>query len=100
MWQRQHHAWESPALLGRQMDLLVLGHAGARVLVFPTSRGSYHEWEDREMPGAIGDRLELGALQLFCVASADDASWYDDAIALHDRAEWQQRYDRYLHDEV
>src|ERR1041385_8128296 len=100
MWQRQHHTWESSALRGRKMDLLVFGHAGARVLAFPTSRGSYHEWEDRHMPDALGDQLDAGVLQLFCVASADDASWYDDTIPVHDRAIWQARYDSCLLEEV
>lgn len=82
------------------MDLLVVGHNGPRVIVFPTSQGSFHEWEDRQMFDAVGDELSQGELQLFCVASADDASWYNEAIPLPERAEWQQRYDRYLHDEV
>ena len=82
------------------MDLLVFGHAGTRVLVFPTSRGSYHEWEDRKMPDVLGEQLLAGTLQLFCVASADDASWYDETIGVHERAEWQGRYDTFLKDEV
>src|SRR6266480_2246648 len=54
-----HHKWYSPAL-GRDMELQVLGHAGARVLVFPTSLGSYSEWTDRRMdrPGVLGEHLE------------------------------------------
>jgi esterase/lipase superfamily enzyme len=35
---REHHRWFSPAL-GREMELLVFGHSGARVIVFPTSQG-------------------------------------------------------------
>jgi esterase/lipase superfamily enzyme len=100
MWKESHHRWDSAALLGRPMDLLVVGHAGPRAIVFPTSQGSYHEWQDREMFGAVGDTLAAGQLQLFCVASADSISWYDKSIPLRKRAEWQQRYDRYLHDEV
>ena len=100
MWQRLHQTWNSPALLGRAMDLLVFGHAGARVLAFPTSRGSYHEWEDRHMPDVLGQQLRAGTLQLFCVASADDASWYDETVPIHERAEWQGRYDAFLKDEV
>ena len=100
MYDRLHHTWESPALRGRTMDLLVFGHAGSRVLAFPTSRGSYHEWEDRHMPDAIGDRLQSGALQLFCVSSADSVSWYDETIPVHERAEWHAKYDVCLQDEV
>ena len=100
MWQRLHQTWGSPALLGRKMDLLVFGHAGTRVLAFPTSRGSYHEWEDRHMPEVLGEQLRAGTLQLFCVASADDASWYDETLSMHERAEGQSRYDTFLKDEV
>ena len=34
--QREYHKWHSPAL-NREIELLSYGHAGARVLVFPTS---------------------------------------------------------------
>jgi esterase/lipase superfamily enzyme len=97
---REHHAWESPALWGRRMELLVFGHAGARVLVYPTSMGSYFEWEDRGMVGALAEHLERGWIQLFCVGSVDAESWYARWRHPHDRAEWQDRYDRYVHEEV
>jgi esterase/lipase superfamily enzyme len=93
MYDRLHHTWQSAALLGRTMDLIAYGHGGMKVLAFPTSRGSYHEWEDRHMPDVLGDRLRAGTMQLFCVSSADDASWYDETIPVHDRAGWQARYD-------
>jgi len=43
---REYQHWYSPSL-GREMELLIFGHAGARVLVFPTSMGRFFEWEDR-----------------------------------------------------
>ena len=45
---REHRRWQSPSL-GKDMDMLIFGHAGARVLVFPTSMGRFFEWEDRGM---------------------------------------------------
>ena len=100
MWHRLHQTWSSPALGGRKMDLQVFGHAGTRVLAFPTSRGSYHEWEDRKMPEVLGEQLRAGTLQLFCVSSIDDASWYDETIPIGERAEWHSRYDSCLTTEV
>ena len=100
MWQRTTHRWESPNLLGRSMELVVHGHAGARVLVFPTSMGRFHEWEDQGMAQLLADQLSAGQLQLICVASVDDESWYDDTAHPHQRAEWHARYDAYLRDEV
>lgn len=96
---REHHRWWSHAL-GRDMDLLVHGHAGARVLVFPTSMGRYYEWEDRGLVRALGDWIDAGWLQLHCVDSVDDESWYAKWKRPGDRAWRHAQYDAYLHDEV
>lgn len=99
MWNREHHRWFSPAL-GRDMDLLVLGHGGARMLVFPTSMGRFFEWEDRGMMDALGHHLRNGWLQMICVDSVDAESWYADWKWPGDRAWRQVQYERYLLDEV
>ncbi len=36
------------------MEMVVIGNAGARALVFPTSKGRFFEWEDRGMFGQDG----------------------------------------------
>jgi esterase/lipase superfamily enzyme len=82
------------------MELLVFGHAGARVLVFPSSMGSFYEWEDRGMIGALAEHLERGWLQLYCVDSVDSESWYAKWKHPHDRAVRQTQYERYLLTEV
>src|SRR5919198_4303250 len=96
---REHQRWYSPSL-GRDMELLIFGHGGARVVVFPTSMGRFFEWEDRGMIAALGQHLENGWLQLYCVDSVDGESWY--AYHLHPgaRAWRQEQYDRYLVSEV
>jgi esterase/lipase superfamily enzyme len=96
---REHHRWHSPSL-GRDMDLLVFGHHGARLLVFPTSMGRYFEWEDRGMMEALGEHIERGWLQLFCVDSVDDESWYAKWKHPHDRAVRQGQYEDYVVREV
>ncbi len=42
---REYHKWFSPHLQ-REMELLILGHAGARVLVFPTRCGRFYDYEN------------------------------------------------------
>ena len=59
---REYHVWHSPSL-NRNMELLVFGHSGSRVLVFPTSMGRYYEWEDRGMMVALGEHIERGWIQ-------------------------------------
>jgi esterase/lipase superfamily enzyme len=49
---REYHKWHSPRL-SRQMELLVFGHAGLPVVVFPTSGGRFYEFEDRGMIAAL-----------------------------------------------
>ena len=82
------------------MELLVFGHAGARVLVFPTSQGKFYEWEDRDMVATLSEQLENGWLQLYCVDSIDSESWYNDWAHPSGRAYRHTQYNRYLLDEV
>ena len=96
---REHHRWYSPSL-GRDMELLVFGHGGARTVVYPTSKGRFFEWEDRGMVGALAEQLERGWLQLFCVDSVDDESWYARHKHPVQMAERQEQYERYVLDEV
>ena len=96
---REHTRWFSPSL-GRDMDLLIFGHAGARVLVFPTSMGRFYEWEDRGMIGTLGESLERGWLQLFCVDSVDSDSWYAKHRHPAERARYHSRYDAYIEREL
>jgi esterase/lipase superfamily enzyme len=96
---REYHRWFSPSL-HREMELLILGHAGARVLVFPTSQGRFFEWEDRGMAQALSEHLNRGWIQLLCVDSVDAESWYARWKHPVDRARRQEEYERYLLHEV
>ena len=96
---REHHRWYSPSL-GRDMELLIVGHAGARLLVFPTSMGRFYEWEDRGMFNTLGDMIDSGNLQAYCVDSVDAESWYARWKHPGARAWRNIEYDRYLANEV
>jgi esterase/lipase superfamily enzyme len=96
---REYHRWYSPSL-ERDMELVVFGHSGARVLVFPTSKGRFYEWEDRGMMQLLGHHINEGWLQVYCVDSVDAESWY--AYWKHPGARaWRQvQYENYLVSEV
>lgn len=96
---REYHRWYSPSL-NRDMELVTYGYAGARVLVFPSSMGRFYEWEDRQMVATLGDQIENGQLQLFCVDSIDAESWYCFWAHPGGRAYRHQQYDAYLYHEV
>jgi esterase/lipase superfamily enzyme len=78
------------------MELLVFGHGGAGVLVFPTSMGRFYQYEDFGMVDALRHHLEQGWIQLFCVDSVDEESWYNTGIHPHDRAVRHNQYEAYI----
>ncbi|WP_020598115.1 esterase family protein [Spirosoma panaciterrae] len=96
---REYHKWFSPNL-NRDMELLVFGHAGARVLVFPTRRGRFYEYEELGLVEALADRIENGWLQLFCVDSVDRESVYNRAATPQDRIRRHNQYEQYILNEV
>ncbi|NTW00834.1 MAG: esterase family protein [Oscillochloris sp.] len=96
---REYHRWWSPRLQ-REMELLVFGHAGARVVVFPTRGGRFYDYENWGLVDALRCPLEQGNIQLYCVDSIDHESLY----AFH-RPPWERirrhlHYENYILEEV
>ena len=82
------------------MEFLWFGDRGRPVLMFPTSLGRFYQNEDFGLTGALADKVDAGFLQLICVDSVDEESWYNRTIHPHDRARRHDDYDRYLRDEM
>lgn len=82
------------------MDLLVLGHAGAPVLVFPSSHGRFYDWENLGMAGAIADKLEQGHNQMICVDSVDGESFYNKSVHPYHRIQRHLAFEGYVMEEV
>lgn len=87
-------------VLGSAIEMLVFGQAGTPVLVFPTAKGRYFEYEDRGMVGALGDLLHDDAIQLFCIDGIDAGSWFNPDIPPQERVRRHTLYERYVLDEV
>jgi esterase/lipase superfamily enzyme len=96
---REYHKWWSPHLR-REMELLIFGHGGPRVLAFPSREQRFFEYEDRGMVHSLRHRLENGELQVFCVDAIDDESLYCFAKSPEERLTRQLEYERYLIQEV
>jgi esterase/lipase superfamily enzyme len=94
---REFHKWYSPRL-NREMEMLVFGHSGTPTIVFPTSQGRFYEYEDRGMVGALGNKIEGGWVQLYCVDSVDAESWYNRRVHPRQRVERHMTYEAYLLD--
>ena len=96
---REYHKWHSPSL-GRDMELLVFGHGGVPVIVFPTSMGRFFDYENRNMISVIGEQYEHGEIQDFCVDSVDAESWYNKSVPPALRVARHVQYDQYLVNEL
>jgi esterase/lipase superfamily enzyme len=96
---REYHKCRS-ARLGREMELLVFGHAGLPALVFPTSGGRFYEFEDRGMIAAFAAKLDAGRLQFFCVDSVNDESWYNRKAPPGQRIARHMQYEEHVLSEI
>ncbi|MCH8568855.1 MAG: hypothetical protein LAT67_11350 [Balneolales bacterium] len=97
--QRKYVKWWSPSL-GREMEMLVFGHSGAPVLVFPSSNGRFFEWEDFKMIDTARAQIQNGHNQFFCLDSVDAESFYNRNVHPSIRFARYQQYERYILDEV
>ena len=82
------------------MELLVFGHSGQRVLVFPTRQGRFFDFEDWGLVNSLSRHLEEGRLQLFCVDSIDSESLYGFGAPAQNRIARHNQYERYILEEV
>lgn len=62
------------------MELLVFGHGGQTVLVFPTSEGRFYDCEDRGMAEALGGALEGGRVPAKTAVALPDRKSYIEQI--------------------
>lgn len=96
---REYHRWHSHRLQ-RDMELLVFGHAGAKVLVFPTRDGSFHEYEDLGIVLGLADKIDAGQLQLWCLDNVAWETFYCFWCHPADRIRRHTQYEEYILNEV
>jgi len=96
---REHVKLFSPAV-GRELDLVAYGRDGLPVLVFPSSEGAFHEYEDYWMVRVLTSLIDAGKLRLYCVGSYDSESWYNKQSPLHERAWRHSLYENWIMNQV
>ena len=96
---REYHKWWSWRL-NRDMELVVIGHAGAKVLVFPTRGGRFYEFEQMRMPPTLQEKINHGQLQFFCLDGIDSESFYCRWVEPEGRIRRYIQYQEYILNEV
>ncbi len=97
--ERDYQTWISSSLQ-RKMEFLWFGSAGRPVILFPTSAGRFYQHEDFGLVGSLADKIGGGEVQVICVDSVDEESWYNNSAHPADRVKRHEQYDRYIRHEL
>ncbi len=80
--------------------MLIFGHAGYPVVLFPTSRGRFYENKDFGLIGAASWFLEQGLIKIYCPDGIDNDSWYNRRLHPRDRVKTHLGYENMIREEV
>jgi len=96
---REHHKIHAPAI-GADGDLLVHGHWGRPLVVFPSEQGRPWDYEERGMIDSVAPLIDAGRVKIYCVDSFDSASWHAPFGTLEERARLHQLYEDWIVNQV
>lgn len=96
---REYLRWYSPRL-ERDMELLVFGHAGAKVLMFPTRDGRFWQYEQIGIVASLAEKLNAGHLQLYCIEGLAGETFYGSARHPAERIRRHRAFEEYILNEV
>ena len=97
--QEEHRRWFSQHL-NREFDMLVFGHSGFPVIIFPTSKGSYNQNKDFGLVASAEHLVEKGLVKIYTPDSDDKNSWYNYDIHPSDRVNNHSKYENLILNEV
>ncbi len=95
----EYHEFYSSSL-GRTMAFKSYGHAGKPIIVFPSSGGSFYEYEDFGMIEACSSLIEEGVVRFYTPDSVDQESWLNKGMWPGDMARKHNAYDSYIINEL
>lgn len=95
----EHLKWYSPTL-GKDLEMLVFGHSGYPVIIFPTTMGRYYEARDFKLIESARWFVEQGMVQLYCPDSINDLSWYNKSIHPAEKVRRHTLYDKAIKEEL
>lgn len=95
----EHFKWYSQNL-NKEVEMLVFGHAGYPVVLFPTSMGSYFENKDQGLIESARWYIEQGLIQIYCPSSIDKDSFYNKQIHPIHRISNHVWYDKMICHEI
>ncbi|MCU0414418.1 MAG: alpha/beta hydrolase-fold protein [Ignavibacteriaceae bacterium] len=96
---REIHRWYSPNL-NKEMEVVIYGHYGFALLMFPTAGADFLEYERFKLIDTIGWFLGEGKIKVFSINSINNESWLNNSMHPAHKAIRHQQYNRYVVEEV
>ncbi|MCH9029841.1 MAG: esterase family protein [Bacteroidetes bacterium] len=96
---REIHKWWS-SNLNKEMEIVVYGHYGYALLMFPTAAADYLEYERFQLIDSIAPFINDGKLKAFSVNSINSESWLNSNMHPSHKAIRHQQYNQYITEEV
>jgi esterase/lipase superfamily enzyme len=90
-----YHKWYTP-YLEREFEMLVFGHSGYPVILFPTSMGTFYQYRDFKLIESAAWFVDNGLIRIYCPDSVDRDSWYNRAIHPADRVKTHNGYENLI----
>lgn len=88
---RTYQRLPSPTI-GRDVEMLVYGHFGPPMIVFPSAGGRFYDFENNGMIDAVAPWIDAGQVKLYCIDSIDRESWINFDLSPADRARRHNDY--------
>ena len=80
--------------------MLVFGHSGYPIILFPTSMGRYYENKDLRLIESASHLIDEGKIKIYCPDGVDTESWYNYSIHPSDRVKTHIGYENVILNDV
>lgn len=97
--EKEYRKWYSHRV-GMEMPIVVYGHYGLPLLMFPTASADCEEYERFYLIEALSELIDEGRIKVFSVDSINRYAWGNSKIHPGHKSYITQKYDEYLVEEV
>ena len=94
-----YHKWYTQ-YLNRDMEMLVFGHSGFPLVLFPSFGGRFFDCKDNGIISILSEFIESGKLKVYCPDTIDNESWGNELISIEDRLKTHTAYERMIINDV
>lgn len=86
--------------LNRNIEMLVFGHWGYPIVLFPTTLSRYYQAKDFGLLESVRPLIEAGKFKIYCIDSIDSDSWYAKHLHPSHRVLNYIQYDKFVSQEL